>query len=439
MAGIERASPHGGADAPATVAKRATDPAGRRALATEAAVLGRLAHPGVVRLVAHVETERGAQLLTEKVPGRTLAELAVASAPALAAIAATGAAVVGDLHELGIAHGSLAGDHLIVSAGRVVLCSFGRATDATVEAMDRDVSDLVVAITEAAGRLDDPATRVERRRRRRLEALLLGAASRSLSATDLAAALAELAADAPAGITHRPLDPCEVRTDDSDAPTSAVQPDEADAAADRSPLGLPRPEPWTPGVSARPWRERVARHERRPVHGEDRPPAHRRRNLLIGAAAGLVVVALWAAWGPNRRVTDQASAPRAAQTTPPTPTMTAPVADSPTPPATDDRRYVVIGNLVGVDDAWFEVGRKGDVVRVADWDCDGAASPAVLRPGSGEIFVFERWADEREVLDVAARAVHPDAADIVREPTTPCGALVVIDRSGRRSVVEPAR
>jgi hypothetical protein len=40
----------------------------------------------------------------------------------------------------------------------------------------------------------------------------------------------------------------------------------------------------------------------------------------------------------------------------------------------------------------FSVGDPGDVVLVGDWDCDGVATVGVWRPGTGEAFVFDGWA-----------------------------------------------
>lgn len=50
----------------------------------------------------------------------------------------------------------------------------------------------------------------------------------------------------------------------------------------------------------------------------------------------------------------------------------------------------------------YEVGRPGDRVQVADWDCDGIATIAVVRPGTGEIFLFDGWSLEGGAITVAA-------------------------------------
>ncbi|MDP9069845.1 MAG: hypothetical protein M3N68_00875, partial [Actinomycetota bacterium] len=42
----------------------------------------------------------------------------------------------------------------------------------------------------------------------------------------------------------------------------------------------------------------------------------------------------------------------------------------------------------------YAVGQPGDVVVTGDWTCSGRPTVALLRPSSGQILTFERWADE---------------------------------------------
>lgn len=50
----------------------------------------------------------------------------------------------------------------------------------------------------------------------------------------------------------------------------------------------------------------------------------------------------------------------------------------------------------------FQVGRPGDQVQVADWDCDGRATAGVVRPDTGEIFLFDGWEVGDGSITVAA-------------------------------------
>jgi hypothetical protein len=62
------------------------------------------------------------------------------------------------------------------------------------------------------------------------------------------------------------------------------------------------------------------------------------------------------------------------------PTVSAPV----TVPATGDR-------VVEVDGRRYEIGVDGDRVVVGAWGCAETATPAVIRPATGEVFVFDGY------------------------------------------------
>src|SRR4029450_12436128 len=57
---------------------------------------------------------------------------------------------------------------------------------------------------------------------------------------------------------------------------------------------------------------------------------------------------------------------------------------------------VVDGGGVSAGAARWTLGEPGDVIAVGDWDCDGRAAPALLRPATGDVFVFPGWAAEGE-------------------------------------------
>lgn len=40
----------------------------------------------------------------------------------------------------------------------------------------------------------------------------------------------------------------------------------------------------------------------------------------------------------------------------------------------------------------YQLGEPGDVLLVGDWDCDGAQTPGLYRPSSGEVFLFDGFA-----------------------------------------------
>jgi hypothetical protein len=81
--------------------------------------------------------------------------------------------------------------------------------------------------------------------------------------------------------------------------------------------------------------------------------------------------------------------------TPPGPTPSTPATTlGPLPDATPvGPTPVIVGDgVVQLGDQRFAVGADGDVLALGDWDCDGVATPAVLRPSTGSVFRFDRWA-----------------------------------------------
>ncbi|MGE3619793.1 MAG: hypothetical protein AB7L84_04945 [Acidimicrobiia bacterium] len=100
-----------------------------------------------------------------------------------------------------------------------------------------------------------------------------------------------------------------------------------------------------------------------------------------------------------------------------------------------DDVVAVADGVVEVGDRRWAVGDPGDVVVVGDWDCDGVATPAALRPATGEVFAFGSWAG-REVevgaLDQVDRAVGLEAS----RRQDGCDALTVTLEDGRRMALD---
>ncbi|MGH9111723.1 MAG: hypothetical protein ACRDZN_05425 [Acidimicrobiales bacterium] len=78
------------------------------------------------------------------------------------------------------------------------------------------------------------------------------------------------------------------------------------------------------------------------------------------------------------------------------------------PPAADvdgdgcAESVVVDGGTISAGTDRWTLGGPGDLAAVGDWDCDGAASPALLRPATGDVFVFRGWAAHDRPVTVAA-------------------------------------
>ena len=132
-------------------------------------------------------------------------------------------------------------------------------------------------------------------------------------------------------------------------------------------------------------------------HTEDGPDGERTvdvRHLLLGAAGAvalaLAVVVLTAARGPvdvspaREPTTEVADEPVA--TMPPTTATATPIRVWP------DEPLEVVGNEVRSGAHRWSVGDAGDVVAVGDWDCDGTVTPAVVRPATNRLYLFDAWA-----------------------------------------------
>jgi hypothetical protein len=91
---------------------------------------------------------------------------------------------------------------------------------------------------------------------------------------------------------------------------------------------------------------------------------------------------------------------------------------------------VVMGEKVTVGGTTWRAGRAGDVAVVGDWDCDGRATIASLRVGTGEVFVFDRW---ERALTVDAVTQVAGATGVRAVPADGCATLVV-DRGGAAPV-----
>jgi hypothetical protein len=97
---------------------------------------------------------------------------------------------------------------------------------------------------------------------------------------------------------------------------------------------------------------------------------------------------------------------------------------------------VVDGGGVSAGAARWTLGEPGDVIAVGDWDCDGRAAPALLRPATGDVFVFPGWAAEGEPVTVEARDRLPGAVAIRGERAEGgCDELVVDLGSGATATV----
>jgi hypothetical protein len=100
----------------------------------------------------------------------------------------------------------------------------------------------------------------------------------------------------------------------------------------------------------------------------------------------------------------------------------------------------VEGATVTAGTAQWTLGEPGDIAAVGDWDCDGQASAALLRPRTGDVFAFPAWAETGAPVSVRPIERVGGATGIrARTGEDGCDELVVDLASGAaRSVEVPA-
>ncbi|MBW3580187.1 MAG: hypothetical protein KY447_03220 [Actinobacteria bacterium] len=326
-------------------------------------------------------------------------------------VAASLATTVADLHELGIAHCRLSADHVLVADGSVVLCGLAEAR--LITQSDRPVADDdVVAL---AGLVEDLAHR---------------------SSGAMAAALARVARRI---LTCSAEDRPSIR---SVARTLVALVDDRARTAPESRRLLPRRNHPQPRRSSPPRR---------------RPAALAAGAVLVLGGLALGLSLLGSASGDT---VDVAVAP----SLPPSPSTSAPVPTTSTPPSRrlwprstcPEVAALTVADLDGdgcgekvelSDGVVSSAGRRwqvaapNDVVTLGDWDCDGTATPAVLRGGSGELWVYARWAELGHDVGATLVGVVPTAVSARTVTTSPeatgCDRIEVVHPDDRTTIVTP--
>jgi hypothetical protein len=66
----------------------------------------------------------------------------------------------------------------------------------------------------------------------------------------------------------------------------------------------------------------------------------------------------------------------------------------------------------------FTLGQAGDVALLGDWQCRGNFTPALYRPSTGQVFVFDGWANASRSLTSSSMAAAPENGRpvVVRSP-----------------------
>jgi hypothetical protein len=395
------------------VVVKAAAGAGRDRLRREGEVLSRLGGAPGPDLVELVEGADHTELVTRRFGNLTVAEAPLLTAAERSSAILGACRAVQALHDQGWAHGSLEASHLLVGpAGEVRLCALSQALPISSEDASADVAALADvlddALDQSLGFESGPTRRRWARVARRCRAEVRRAGP-SATAQDLHAALhaAGLGWFAP------------VATSGPSAPSERSR----DTGAEGSARGRRR---WA-GRRLAGWGLAVA----------------------VAAALGATTAAVLGPGdgdAPPREVAaalghDPDAAAAADVADPPEDGgVTCPPVSAPPGAAMLDidgdgcpEPVEVSGRVVHVGARSFEVGVDGDRVAVADWDCDGIATVLALRPRTGEVFAFPRWATERAPADAIVMARAP-GAETIEAPTEPCGPPRLLGADGRTTI-----
>jgi serine/threonine protein kinase len=314
------------------------------ALAHEADLLRRSAHPGVVAVVSFTSTLDRAELVLTAPTEYTVAERMPESISACLDFVAAIADIVADLHAIGVAHGAIRPDHVLVTEhDQPVLCGFGNAqTVVDPQLFSADVVAIGELLAWLARRMPSDA-----RAARRVTAI----AARSREPEVTARALGFAMVDDPrrvkmrrGGTSHRPA-------------TSAL--------------------------------------------------------IALGAIA--TAAALFADSGAPR-----VGAPTTEATSPATTAQ----------PASDSPR-------VEVDGVSYRVGQPGDLAFFVP--CEGSDRVVVIRPVTGDLFVFDRFAEPGAPLTASSVGRVEGALEILSSETSSCSELAVATHDDLLHITVPAR
>ncbi len=306
-----------------------------------AEVLGRVRHPGVVELV-DLQATPTVRMSTVFVSTESWADRPPEGAAAVTGLAQV-CSIIADLHDAGIAHGSLETRHVLVCAdGRPVLCGFEASGSADTESVAVDLESLACIAEELA----------------------------SGSGSEVGSALTSVATDLRKGkLTART---CTTRLD-----------------------GLRQ---HRSGESR--WRNRIDRRVSA-LLGTGIAV------VLILTATTFACGNGSASFEPDITAGPADLEPQTPETTLPNASSVSVPKNAPTGPDTGALPAAGFAaelplNLgmpeVEHDGRRYGVGRPGDVVVLGDWTCDGVRTPAALRPSTGEIAIFTTWPIQGEAL-----------------------------------------
>ncbi|MGI8663739.1 MAG: hypothetical protein ACR2LQ_11075 [Acidimicrobiales bacterium] len=398
----------------------------RHRLEHEGELLRAAQHPGVVELVSD-----DGELTTRYVGSHTIETAQSMGVTRAAALVASIADTLADLHALGLVHGRVEPSHIILGeAGRPVLCGFGGA--AYVGTVAPPSAPLPPELTDPAhpeGAPAEPSTDV----------FGLGAVLRVLVSDG---------ASEPEPIPERRLSLARILHPWSGYHQRALL-NVADQATADDPAQRPSARELAAAVRAIvPEATSTGRSHHahdtsdRELPIEPRDLLRERGGPIAAAIIGLALLffGVSSLLGQSPGSSARAPGDPGAATAPdvqPTPTSASmicspigglPAADLDGDGCPDDAAVIGWG-VVSVGSVRFAVGEHDDAVALGDWDCDGLATPAVLQASSKAIYEFASWATPGQDSSGTLVGIAPDAVELRASPDL-CPTLQAIGADG---------
>ena len=89
-----------------------------------------------------------------------------------------------------------------------------------------------------------------------------------------------------------------------------------------------------------------------------------------------------------------------------------------------------IGTLIEHKGRRYAIGVADDIVLTGDWNCDGEVTPSIIRPSVGAVALFYMWPDPGETISHAAHWQIDGLIDVQVEKTGNCDMLRVHTTTG---------
>ena len=374
----------------------------------EAKILSMAIHPGVVELRRVMDRADEVRLELAVVAGTSLEDHPPLEVIRLMKVLTATFRTVSDLHELGIHHGDLCAEHMLIDRrDRVVLCGFGNAGEISDDGAPSTAADIAglgrlilhkLARSTASGAIDEDDWAAIALAELGEDALRVAQTPGQVSLDPFVARMTELGGGQ-AGQSSHPKGQPAIRWEWIGASLAAVavltlittqwiRSPQANALGD----GPPAP-------------TFVAATTNTP--GAEVPPA----------PVGVPEQPLLAEPSPTATLLLAVDAPRCLPRT---------GLDIDGDGCPDE--ITIDGTIISTDDGRWSLGETGDFVLVGDWDCDGTAAPGLVRKNSGSVYFFEGWSPPS--VPLLAHPVATVGEPIDAEPLEGCGGIRVSTPTG---------